>query len=242
MTYHFTNTNFSGPLDKLLDLIESRKMDISTVSLSEVTADFLSYLEKLKHMENDPSMNRKQLQRTISDFIVVASQLLLIKSKNLLPQVELTGEEESEIADLEDRLKLYSEIKKASKSFVKAWESKERYFSRELLKNKQSIFYPTEDIKLDTLKEIAQRLSNIVKVAMEEEDMPREKAISLAEKIQELIARINNTSSFALSEVSKNKQKREIVALFLAVLHLMRDRVIDVEQTENFGDVILKKL
>ncbi|PIR04640.1 MAG: hypothetical protein COV57_03325 [Candidatus Liptonbacteria bacterium CG11_big_fil_rev_8_21_14_0_20_35_14] len=242
MTYHFKSTQFSGPLETLLALIESRKMDISTVSLSEVTADFLQYIEKLKAIDNSKSVNRKIIQRTISDFIVIASQLLLIKSKNLLPQVELTGEEESEIADLEERLKLYKEVKKASYIFLQQWKNKERYFSRELLKNKKPVFYATEDINLENLKEIIEKLSHIVKIYMEEEEMPREKAISLAEKIQELIFRINNSNTLALSEVAKNKQKREIIALFLAVLHLIRDKVIEVEQTENFGDVILKKL
>jgi len=134
--YEIKTEQFSGPLEKLLELIESQQMNITSVSLASVTADFLHYLNHLQTAETaNPNLDKDSLHRLISDFIVVASRLLLIKSKHLLPQIELTPEEGTEIFDLEERLKIYKEIKLASIHVKSLWTDNRHSSARDLFQN-----------------------------------------------------------------------------------------------------------
>jgi len=97
MNYEVKLEQFTGPLNKLLELIEARKLEITALNLAEVTEDFINYIRSLEKGA-DPEI--------LADFIVVASRLILIKSKTLLPSLELTEEEEGEIKDLIDSNKI----------------------------------------------------------------------------------------------------------------------------------------
>ena len=102
--YEVKIEQFNGPLDKLLQLIEERKMEVTMVNLAAVTADFIKYVAGL---------GEKAEPMILADFVAVAARLLLIKSKVILPTLELTQEEEADIHDLEYRLKVYREFKVA---------------------------------------------------------------------------------------------------------------------------------
>ena len=84
MNYELKTEQFSGPIEKLWELIEEKKLEITELNLAEVTADFLNYLKTIEKVE----------PKLLADFVVIASRLLLIKSKALLPNLELTVEEE----------------------------------------------------------------------------------------------------------------------------------------------------
>src|SRR3954469_6101774 len=100
---------FEGPLDLLLDLIEKRKLFVSDIALAKVTDDFIEHVRKFENLPMGESAH----------FILVASTLLLIKSKSLLPELALTDDEQGDIRDLETRLKIYKRIKDASKHVEK---------------------------------------------------------------------------------------------------------------------------
>ena len=102
---------FAGPLEALLNMIEDRKMSISDVSLSDVTDAYLAYVEKLPEMP---------LAET-AQFILVASTLLLIKSRTLLPSLELSVEERESVEELERRLARYAIIRNAAKALRREW-------------------------------------------------------------------------------------------------------------------------
>jgi segregation and condensation protein A len=119
--YEVRLDQFSGPMEKLLELIESQKLEITQVSLAAVTGDFI------KHVE---SLGERAEPTILADFVVVASRLLLIKSKTLLPNLELTEEEQGDIVDLELRLKLYQEFKVASGHIRAMWDQNAIAYSR----------------------------------------------------------------------------------------------------------------
>src|ERR1035437_4870141 len=98
--FKIKTTSFEGPFGLLLTLVEKRKLFINDVSLAAVTEDYLNYMNKLGGLNSLPPAE-------ISSFIIVASTLILIKSKSLLPNLNLTLEEEGDIHDLEERLRLY---------------------------------------------------------------------------------------------------------------------------------------
>src|SRR3989344_3412325 len=145
MNYQVQLDKFSGPLEKLLELIEQKQLEITLVNLAQVTGDFLDYLKNLDEESKHPSV--------LADFVVVASRLLLIKSKAILPNLELTEEEETDIKDLELRLKIYKEFKEASVSLDKIWRQKNSSYGRELFMDLPPVFYPSPDLSVKVLEE-----------------------------------------------------------------------------------------
>ncbi|HWP61085.1 MAG TPA: segregation/condensation protein A, partial [Candidatus Paceibacterota bacterium] len=97
-TFAIKGEAFEGPLEALLDLIESRKLSISEISLAEVCDAYLAHIEQLPQLP---------LGET-AQFILVASTLLLIKSRSLLPSLELTADERESVEELERRLACYA--------------------------------------------------------------------------------------------------------------------------------------
>lgn len=105
MNYRFQLEQFEGPLDLLLGLIEKEKLDITQVSLAEIADQFLAYID------NNENINLEQL----SAFLSVATRLILIKSRALLPILTFTEEEEESIQDLEEHLRLYQIFREQAK-------------------------------------------------------------------------------------------------------------------------------
>ena len=152
MNYTIKTELFSGPLEKLLELIEERKLEITAMNLAEVTGDFLNYLKNIQE-KTEPGI--------LADFVVIASKLILIKSKALLPNLELTKDEETEIKDLETRLKIYNEFRIAAQHIKELVEKETRSYSRPLLAalGKQAVFYPPQELKLSDLSRAALNLA-----------------------------------------------------------------------------------
>ncbi len=231
--YEIKLDQFAGPLEKLLELIEEKKLEITTISLAAVTADFLNFLKTLTEEVKHPSV--------IADFIVVASRLLLIKSKALLPDLELTEEEEGEIKDLETRLKLYKEYKNAALEIKELWNQKKVSYSRPLFLNLPPIFYPPEHLNIDDLVTAIQTILNELKGLMPESQTVKRIVITIKEKIEELMERFKEKTEHNFSRLTKTKPKIEIIIMFLAILQLLRDRMIEAQQDERFSDIIIKK-
>ncbi|OGY62356.1 MAG: hypothetical protein A2745_02055 [Candidatus Harrisonbacteria bacterium RIFCSPHIGHO2_01_FULL_44_13] len=240
MNYEVKLEQFTGPLNKLLELIEARKLEITALNLAEVTEDFINYIRSLEKGA-DPEI--------LADFIVVASRLILIKSKTLLPSLELTEEEEGEIKDLEARLKIYKEFcsakseKDASATTYinKLWNQKQVSFSRELFKNLPPIFYPPRNLNAEDLTNSIIKLTAVLKELLPETRNLKKAIVSVEEKIKELLNRLTQKAQHSFKDLAKEKPRQEIIAVFLAILHLFRDKFINIEQTEPFGDIILKK-
>ncbi|MDO8515721.1 MAG: segregation/condensation protein A [bacterium] len=231
--YELNLHNFTGPLDALLNLIEERKLEINEISLAEVTDAFLKHLEGLQ----DTSF------ALLADFIEVASRLILIKSRSLLPDLALTGEEETNIKDLEARLKLYKELRAGGKHIAKNWHGSPQEMTRPYLfglGDSAGVFYPGTNL---TPEGLVGSLQNIVETleryAMEHVPI-KEKIISLEEKIREIIARVKEMGETSLTKLSSDKSRAEIVAIFLALLHLARDQFVFLEQEGHFSDIIVR--
>jgi len=225
---------FSGPLEKLLELIQEKKLEITVVNLAEVTSDFLDHLKKTEQ-EMEPTL--------LADFIVVASRLILIKSKALLPSLELTRDEETEIKDLEARLIIYNEFKKASEH-VKKLLAKERYaFSRPLLRSlgDKTFFYPPEGLTVSDLSDAALQLAASLKELIPEPQKIKTAIVTLEQRANELLGRFQQTMEHSFKEISKGRPKIDVVVSFLAILHLLKDRVIHAQQSGQFEDIVIKK-
>ena len=233
MSYTICTEHFSGPIAKLVELIEEKKLDIRRVSLSEVTEDFLSYIETLESCE--PTL--------IADFMVTASHLLLIKSKALLPQLVFTKEEQEDIRSLEQQVSLYKDIKDARENIMKRWREALHLVGRPLFLGVEKSFTPPSDsysiprVLLIAIQEIEKMRKTY--------DSPKEvlsiKTISLESKIEELLSRVENAKTTHFSNLMDQKKKNEIIVLFLAMLHLVRERAIFVFQGKNFDEIIINR-
>ncbi len=232
-------SDFSGPMEKLLELIEERHIEISRVNLASVTGDFIAYVEQLGEVVS-PTI--------LSDFVVIASRLLVLKSKMLLPSLELTGEEEADIMDLEHRLRLYREFKAGAAHLKALWDRHTPLFARPLLKSLGDLpagadgarfFYPSERVNQQGLKEAAEKLLHVMSGLMPQQKTVRGTIITLQEKIAELTKRLQGAANVTLRGRVSRKEKEEVIVLFLAVLHMLANRLAEVEQGDVFGDIVV---
>ncbi|MDP2933746.1 MAG: segregation/condensation protein A [bacterium] len=230
MSYLVQLEKFQGPLDVLLQLIEEQKLPISEISLATVTAQFLSYIKSLPTI--DPNI--------LADFLTVASKLLVIKSKTLLPALEEELEED-EASDLTQQLIQFKKYKEVAK-YLKALEAKGRFSCpREASMVEQVAFYPDPRANMSRLHRAMQSLA----VALEEiTRLPKEiikEVISISQKIKELQQQLGQKIEMKLSEALHKKSRTEIIVTFLAVLELVKQRILTVDQEELFAEILIKK-
>ncbi len=224
---------FEGPFPLLLSLIEGRKLFINDISLASITDDYILYV------------NREQIDpRLVSSFILVASTLILIKSKSLLPNLNLTEEEERDITNLEERLRLYELYSKLSIN-IKNNFGKNIIHIPEERKNYEVIFLPdpqiSKDSMLSTINELFGKLPK--KSLLPEVEV--KKVISLEDMISNLRDRIEHSISFSFKDfagkvVTKEERVNTIVS-FLAMLELVREGILNVIQDNHFEDILIHK-
>lgn len=253
MTYTLTTEHFSGPLEKLLELVEERKLEITLVSLAEVTNDFIRYVESLKSDGAGEDGDASPVDpRELADFVVVASRLILIKSRSLLPDFALTREEEEAVHDLELKLVLYRELRPALKAVAKQWREPNWEMGRPYLfsVNRPTLgnffggevpFYPPKDIRPEYLRRALRGiLADLERFALDTVEV-KEKIVSIEEKIAEIVGRLGKEVETSLSRLSENRSRSEIIVVFLAILQLAREQVIRLEQEVRFSDIMVKK-
>lgn len=230
MEYTLTLEHFQGPLDKLLELVEEKEFDINFVNLAKVTGGFLKYITTLE---------REEISNTVlADFLVVASKLILLKSKMLIPTLELSDEEEQDVHQLEIQLKTYRTIKEAQNHVKSHWNVVPVMRHREFLMNNKAVFYPPRLTSHDLYKAFTTVVEEIGKFKPIE--FVRTEIINLQNKIEELLQRITEKPT-SLAHLRKENSKKELIALFLAILHLLKDEVVSVEQQHSFGDIVVAK-
>ncbi len=232
--YEVNLEKFNGPLGLLVSLIEEKKMAINEISLAQATDQFLEYFKKLQ--EDIDS------QRILADFLVIASRLILIKSRSLLPNLVLSKEEEGDIKELEERLKIYQQIKIWGRELGKWAKGQPLYLSRESYFNLPAVFYPPKNIYPDNLAEIYKEFLKTLPQIEKLEEQNLKRVVTLDEKIQELKTRINTAMEASFTDISNGvKTKIDIILSFLAMLMLFRSRILELSQDKLFGDIKIKQ-
>lgn len=233
-TYTVKTTGFEGPFGLLLHLVEKRKLFINDVSLASVTEDYLEYMNKAGLAPAE-----------ISSFIIVASTLILIKSKSLLPNLELTSEEEGDIKKLEERLRLYELFNKLGVN-IKNNFGKKMIFLPEERKNEVLVFLPDQQITKESMMAFAHEVIGAIPKKVFLPEVEVRKVISIEEMIDRLTERIKNsiTTSFRglHGKISTREEKVEAIVGFLAILELVRQGIIDAVQENDSADIIMEKM
>ncbi len=230
MVFKVKGEKFEGPLDLLLTLIERRQFHINDVALAKVTDDFLDYARSFPDFPISES----------AQFAFIASTLLLIKSKALLPALALTPEEESSVEELERRLIQHKRFKELSLHIrsifcrTPLFQPKEREvvptFSPPKNMSAPLLLFAIRGV-LATLPKM-ERLSRVAV----------KKVLSLEEMVTSLTERIKKTLRMNFTEFSRAHRGDRINVLvgFLAMLELVRRGIIAVAQDEAFGEITME--
>ncbi|KKR01983.1 hypothetical protein A2W67_03550 [Candidatus Nomurabacteria bacterium RIFCSPLOWO2_02_40_28] len=234
-TYQIKTGNFEGPFGLLLDLVEKRKLFINDVSLASVTEDYLQYMNKLGGLSPGE----------VASFILVASTLILIKSKSLLPNLNLTTEEEGDIKNLEERLRLYELFMKLGGN-IKNNFGKKIIFAPQERKSEVLIFLPDEQITKKSMMTFAQDVLGAMPKKVFLPEVEVKKVISIEEMIDKLTDRIKNSLKLNFKDlngkVSNREEKVVVIVGFLAMLELVRQGIMDAVQENDGADIIMERI
>lgn len=222
---------FEGPLEVLLSLIEKRKLLINDISLAEVTEEYIALVQ---HESVQQSLKDK------TQFIVIASTLLLIKSRSLLPTLVLTQEETENISDLERRLKILQRIKSETIHLESRFKTKQ-YFEPHERKQQMTVtqFAPAKNITLEHMHAVLNMLTNTLPKKEVVPEAVVKKVISLEESMMHLTHRItqNIQMTFASFSGHGTKERTHVVVSFLAMLELVKQGIVSVRQDDAFNDI-----
>lgn len=225
---------FEGPLDLLLDLILKNKLDITDISLAEVADQFIRYMQ-----ENSDSIGPEHL----SEFLLIAGKLVLIKSKAILPLLELEKEEEEDIEDLKRRLREYKRFKEIFPEIKKLYVGKEKFFAKAPYSGVGTIFCPPDNVNVGLLQDLFELAINRMPIKEPVGERKKIDKISISDKINEIKEKLFNRMEITFkSIISGNKNKVEIIVTFLAMLELVRKNHAVIDQEEMFGDISIKKI
>ncbi len=232
--YKIKTSYFEGPFSLLLHLVEKKKLFINDVSLAEVTEDYLKYLNNLGKMNSDEA----------STFLIVASTLLLIKSKSLLPNLDLTDEEKGDIENLEERLRLYKLFGKLS-LHIKNNFGKKIIFAPLERKNNVLVFLPDKQITKESMMTFVRGALHAMPKKVFLPEVEVKKVISIEEMLDRLVDRMQNTLRTSFREFTSNGKSREekmvVIIGFLAMLELVRQGIIHAIQEGDKGDIFIEK-
>jgi len=229
----FTLEGFEGPLDLLLHLIKEKNMSIMEVKISEITDQYLKYMEDLEELDMDNA----------TEFLAMASWLLEIKSRSLLP-VEQTEEEEEEL-DPETQLKIqlqeYQLFKEASGNLQQVENVNRLYKQPD--KNVGDARIVFNQFNLDKLLDAFA----FILMRTKDKENPQEKKINrdrwtVADKIQFLtnILKDNKEINF-FSLFDDTYSKLEVITVFMAILELLKFQKIEVVQADKYADITIKR-
>lgn len=233
MSFTVRQGEFEGPLDLLLDLIEKRKLFVSDVAISKVVDDYLSYVSSLE--DRDIAAD--------AHFVLVASTLLLIKSKSLLPGIKLTEDETSDVEELEQRLRVLSAYKDAATELAKRYDATPMFEPRYVPQAVQ-VFAPHPSITVERL--LAELGVVLARVPAAKERLPEvtvAKAVSIEEMIDRLSKRVSEhvSTSFrqftGMKRVMTRQERVDVIVGFLAMLELVRHGALVVRQHAAFDDI-----
>jgi len=239
--YKIRVEDFEGPLDLLCHLVEKNKMDIYHISINEIADQYMEYLH---------SMEALNLEVT-GEFLVMASNLLYMKSKTLLPKEKVEEPEEEDLQEeLVQRLLEYKQIK----SVTDALKKNELEFDGIFYREPEKLSFPKEKPKLDkiysgtlipeTFMKIANE--NMNKINHNAKDINRlieSDKITVRSKIKDILKGLIKNPKFVFNRFfsTKSKSKVEVITAFMAMLELNRASKIDIEQETIFGDIELKR-
>lgn len=244
MDYSIQTKKYEGPMELLFDLISRNKIDIRDISIVEITNQYIEYIDHVKSIDMDLA----------SDFIMMATRLLEIKSRYIL-YVKDKGESEQdprqELIDQIEEYKKYRQIAEEIKDKIKEYDN--RFYRQE-----EELELEEEDDNLDlsriNLDEIETLLPDLFKILdqVKKNDKGLEKnpnlkkivenrTISVEDRIKSLRSKIKEEERLSFIQSLESQDKKEVIASFLAMLELIKLKEIEIIQDKKNKDIIIIK-
>lgn len=230
--------DFEGPLDLLLHLIKKSKMEIFDIEISEITRMYLNYIEEMTDMNLDIA----------SEYLVMAAELIEMKSRKLLPNKKDEEEdvtEENPEEELKRRLVEYKKYKESTEVFRSLEENRANYYTKAPESLKQ---YSSEKLENNGSVGIFDLLDAFQKLLERQEyNKPKNTKITRKElSVKERVAKIRDIlkvhKKLNFIELFDDFSKPYVVVTFLSVLEMARDREINIKQDNNFSDIYLERV
>lgn len=229
--------NFEGPLDLLCHLIDKNKMNINDISLSTITDQYIEYINKMEEMNLEVT----------SEFLIMASTLIYLKSKSLLPK-EVDDEEEISEEELLRRIIEYKKYKEITKKLRQMYnENSVRFYKlpdtiklpKQKLEEKyekQAIVSAYENVVRINNEKVNQNAQNIEKIAITDK-------YTVASKVKDILKELVKKPKFVFNHLFSLKrcEKEEVVTAFSGLLELSRRNKVLTKQEELFGDISVEK-
>lgn len=230
--------DFEGPLDLLLHLIKKSKMEIFDIEISEITKEYLNYIQEMTEMNLDIA----------SEYLVMAAELIEMKSRKLLPNKKDEEEdaiEENPEEELKRRLVEYKKYKESTEVFRSLEENRANYYTKapESLKR-----YSSEKLENDGSVGIFDLLDAFQKLLERQEyNKPKNTKITRKElSVKERVAKIRDIlkvhKKLNFIELFDDFSKPYVVVTFLSVLEMAKNREINIKQDNNFSDIYLERV
>lgn len=234
MELDFTIEEFSGPLDLLLHLVKESKMDILNIEIEKITEQYLEYLDKMEEMNLEVT----------SEYLVMASELMYIKSKMLLPKREKEENEEEEEdprEELINRLLEYEAYKEITKTLKEKEEIRGEIYTKapedikEYIDNEVNI---TGELSVDDLVDAFKKF-----LVRKKEEKPiltkvTEKEITVSERRKRIKDILHTKKRVSFFEFFEDFSKEYVVATFLAILEMAKEKELIISQEKAFDDII----
>lgn len=236
MTYNFSINDFEGPLDLLLHLIKINKMEIESINIESITSQYLEFIDKMKNESIDVA----------SEYLVMASELIHIKSKALInikdeenDEYEINSEEE-----LKQRLLEYEQIKNITNTFKNLEDNRGKVYTKiptNLSEYKKDIPLDT-NITLDDLIKAFEDFLNREKLKKPINTKITKKELSVNDRIKSIRTLLDKKTKIKFIDLFDNYTKPYIVVTFLSILEMTKNEEIKINQENNFGEIILEKM
>lgn len=224
--FHIKTEAYEGPFELLLDLIEKRQLSINELSLAQVTDD---YIQHVRGHGTFPMEDAAQ-------FIGVAATLLLIKSKSLIPELELTGDEEEDMDDLKRRLAEYERVREMMRELSRIFGKRVMVSAGE--RAPEVVFSPARDL---TLARIESALADALTALEKEEQLPEARVrpmVTIEEMMDTLLTRVQKAMTISFKDFAAgSKEKVEVIVSFLALLELVKEGAVEAAQQGSFSDI-----
>ncbi|MBI5794010.1 segregation/condensation protein A [Candidatus Uhrbacteria bacterium] len=231
MSFEVKLEKFDGPLHVLLELIQDSELPITEVSLAKVTDDYLRYID-----EHDVPPSE------LADFLVIATRLLLIKSQAILPVPE--DEEQEDASTLALQLRLYQEFVEASKHVEELFDRAARSFERawpDVVKPDEIEIPP--GLTTGVLHEVFQGLLRRLEPFFRLQEAAIERVVTVQERLREIHEAILSKARLTFAHFAGAGRSRvDVVVSFLALLELIKQRIVRVIQTDTFHDIEIKRV
>lgn len=229
VNWNIKTDSYEGPFEVLLELIEARKLLVNELALASITEEFIAHVRRQESFPVEETAN----------FIQIATTLLLIKSKSLIPDLTLSEEENADVEDLKRRLAAYEKVREAARELS-------RIFGKTLLvsmgeRAPEVVFAPAKDFSVHALTEA---LARMLAAREEVEDLPEARVkpmVTIEEMMDRLAKKVQTAMTLSFKDFAKGtKEKIEVIVSFLALLELVKQGAVAAEQFDLHGDIRIR--